>query len=305
MKRVLLILIISAVSVLAQNVTVLEDIEITDPSEGTFYYPVLSPDGTGILFTSESHQGLWYKNFSSNLITKISDAAAAGYQPGFNAENNEIVFREDDFSKGKRISSLVSYNPLTQKSTVLDEDIRDLKVLRNGSSLSYYTKESEPRPVSIKNALQKVSSSGIAVTIENTKIIVYEDNVKRVLDPLENGNYIWPSLSPDKTKLVFTCIGRGTYISSLDGKVLTKLGYANYPTWSPDGNWILFMKDIDDGHKVISSDIYITDLNGGRYFNLTLDKNRVSMFPVWGNSNSEIYYNTYDGQIRKIKLNYE
>ena len=98
---------------------------------------------------------------------------------------------------------------------------------------------------------------------------------------------------------------KGTYVSNLEGKILTKLGYANYPSWSPDGNWILFMKDIDDGVKVISSDLYIADLKGGKYFNLTMNGENISLYPKWGSSNTEIFYNTDKGQIRKIKLNYE
>ncbi|PKL82130.1 MAG: hypothetical protein CVV24_11690 [Ignavibacteriae bacterium HGW-Ignavibacteriae-3] len=305
MRRALLILFISVCPLFSQNVAVVEDVEVTSAAEGNFFYPALSPDGSGILFSRENRQGLWYKNFSSNAIAKISDAPAAGYDPAFNEGNNEIIFREDDFSNGRRISSLVSYNLLTNKSAVLEEGIRDLKICSSNGNFNYYLKESDDKPVSIKSSLKKNSSSDIVVDIENTKIIVYDNNVKRILDPLGDGNYIWPSLSPDKTKLVFTCAGKGTYVSNLEGKVLTKIGYANYPSWSPDGNWIVFMKDIDDGVKVISSDIIITDLNSGKFFNLTIDKDNISMYPVWGTTNSDIYYNTNAGQIRKIKLKYE
>lgn len=305
MRRVLLILFISVIPLFAQNVVIVEDVAVTSHSEGNFYYPTVSSDGKGILFTSENRKGLWYKNFNSNMITMVSDAPAAGYEPAFNQADNEIIFREDSFANGRRISSLVSFNLLTSKSVVLDEGIRDLKICRSHSTFSHYLKESEAEPLSIKNSLQKNRSSDILVTIENTKIIIYENNVKRILDPLGDGNYIWPSLSPDKTKLVFTCAGKGTYVSNLEGKVLTKIGYANYPSWSPDGSWIAFMKDIDDGVKVISSDIIVTDLKSGKFFNLTADGKNISMYPNWGNTNSEIYYNTNSGQIRKIKLKYE
>lgn len=305
MKKILLLLFITVVSVFGQKVTIVEDIALTTSAEGNFYYPSLSPDGTGILFSSESRKGLWFKNFSTGITTVITDALGAGYEPGFNTGNGEIIYREDQFINGKRISSLVSYNVATKKSLVLDEGIRDLKICRSNGSMSYYLKETELHSINIQNTLQKNSSSDLLVAVENSSIILYENNKKRVLDPLGNGNYIWTSISPDKTKLVFTCMGKGTYISNLDGKILAKLGYANYPSWSPDGNWIVFMKDIDDGVNVVSSDIYITDLKGGKYFNLTENGVYISLYPKWGNSNSEIFYNTDNGQIRKIKLNYE
>lgn len=306
MKKIFLILFITVVSVTAQNVTVVEDIAITTPAEGSFFYPALSPDGTGIIFSSESRKGLWYKNFTTGITTVITDALGAGYEPGFSSSNGEIIYREDQFINGKRLSSLFAYDMVAKKSVVLDEGIRDLKICRSGDrSSSYYIKETESRLIPTQKALQKNSSSELLVTVKNSSIIIYENNMKRVLDPLGEGNYIWTSLSPDNKKLVFTCLGKGTYISNIDGKILAKLGYANYPSWSPDGNWILFMKDIDDGVNVVSSDIFIADLKGGKYFNLTMNRDDISLYPRWGNTNSEIYYNTYDGQIRKIKISYE
>lgn len=306
MKKVFILIFITVVSVSAQKVTVVEDIALTTLSEGNFYYPTLNPDGTGVLYSRENHQGLWYKNLTSGVTIMITDALGAGYEPGFSINKSEIIFREDKFINGKRFSSLVSYDLVTKKSMVLDEGIRDLKICRSSDKISYnYVKGTELVPINKQNALQKNSSTNLLVVIENSNMVLYENNNKRVLDPLGNCNYIWSSISPDKTKLVFTCMGKGTFISNLEGKILAKLGYANYPSWSPDGNWIVFMKDIDDGEKVISSDIYITDLKGGNYYNLTLDRGHISMYPKWGNSNSEIFYNTDNGQIRKIKLNYE
>ena len=109
MKKVLLILFIAVIPVLAQNVTVVEDITLTSQNEGSFYYPTLNPDGTGILFSSENHQGLWYKNLSSGKTVKISNAIGAGYEPGFSIGNNEIIYREDIFVKGKRFDELKQY----------------------------------------------------------------------------------------------------------------------------------------------------------------------------------------------------
>ena len=71
------------VSVLAQKVTIVEDVALTTPTEGSFYYPTLNPDGTGILYSSENHKGLWYKNLTSGKTVKITDALGAGYDPGF------------------------------------------------------------------------------------------------------------------------------------------------------------------------------------------------------------------------------
>ena len=171
MKKVLLILIMTVVSVLAQNVTVVEDIAVTAPGEGKYYYPAVTPDGTGILFSSENRKGLWYKNLASGETILITDALGAGYEPGFNPGNNEIIYREDNFDSGKRLSSLVSYNLMARKSTVLDQGIRDLKIGRSVDKISYnYLRGTELHSINKSNALQKNNSSDVLVFIENAKI---------------------------------------------------------------------------------------------------------------------------------------
>ncbi len=306
MKKILLILFITAASVLAQNVTVIEDIALTTAKVGAFYYPTVSPDGTSLLFSSENYKGLWSKNLSTGKIIKITNANGAGFEPGFSAVSKEILFREDKFIKGKRFTSLLSYDITSKKSVVVEEGVRDLKICRdNSNAFKNYVRGTEVRTTLRQGMMQKTSAPERVVFIQDSKIALSENNVTKLIQPLGEGNYIWPSLSPDKTKLLFTLAGRGTYVSNLDGTILNKVGYANYPSWSPDGNWILFMKDIDNGEIIISSDIYIANIKTGKYFNLTLQRDNIELYPKWGATNSEIYYNTDNGQIRKIKLKYE
>jgi Tol biopolymer transport system component len=305
MKKIFLILFVAVVQLLAQKVTVVADRALTSLSEGNFYYPTLNPDGTGVLFSSENYKGLWYKNFSTGKTVKITEALGAGYEPGFGI-SNEILYRDDKFVRGKKFSSLISYDMVSKKAAVLEGGIRDLKICRdNSNAFKNYVKETEVCFTMKQKMLQKSATPERVVFIQDSKIVLSENNTKKVLQPLGEGNYIWPSLSPDKTKLLFTFVGKGTYISNLEGAILTKIGYANYPSWSPDGNWILFMKDIDNGVNIISSDVYIANLKTGKYFNITLQRDDISLYPKWGAANSGIFYNTDNGQIRKIKLTYK
>lgn len=299
-------LLMTVVSLTAQTVIVVEDAAVTAKKDGRFYFPTISADGKYLLFSTDGYKGLWCKNLNSGKVIKISDAAGAGYEPGFNSLNNEILFREDKFIKGKRFSSLLSYDMSAKKAVVLEAGIRDLKLCRdNRNTFKNYVKETEVHSTMKQKMLKTFSTSERAVFIQDSKIVLSENNSNKIFQPLGDGNYIWPALSPDKTKILFTFAGKGTYVSNLEGTILNKIGYANYPSWSPDGNWILFMKDIDDGENVISSDVYIANLITGKYFNLTMKKDDISMYPKWGNTNTEIFYNTDSGQIRKIKLKYE
>ncbi|MEW6653947.1 MAG: hypothetical protein AB1394_10825 [Bacteroidota bacterium] len=306
MKKFLLIFLIITVQFYAQKVTVVEDAAVTNVRDGKFYYPTVSPDGKSLLFTTEGYKGLWSKDLSTGRVTRISNEAGAGYEPGFSAVSGEIIYREDKFIKGKRFSSLLSYDAGAKKRTVLEEGVRDLKIYRDhNNAFKKYVKDNRVSSTMKETMLQKSAAPERIVYIQDSKIVLAESNTKKIMEPFGKGNYIWASLSPDKSKLLFTLAGKGTYVTDLDGRLLNKIGYANYPSWSPDGNWVLFMKDLDDGVKLISSEIHIVNMKTGKYFMLTSKKDVISVYPKWGVTNTEIFYNTDNGQIRKIKLKYE
>lgn len=304
MNRILIISLIIFVEMCAQNVTIIDDVAVTNLRQGSFYFPALSPDGKVLVFSTANQKGLWFKELPAGNVVRISNQLGAGIDFAF-GENNQILFREDNFVRGKRFSSLKSFDLLTRRSTVIDKDIRDLRIYRSHENqTATYFKNSEINHIS-GPALAKSSLNEIIAYAENSAIVINENNRKRYVAPLGEGHYLWVSLSPDRTKLLFTFAGKGTFVSDLNGKILNKVGYANYPSWSPDGNWVVFMKDLDDGIKIITSNIHIANLITGKYFNLTSTRNDIALYPKWGKDNSEVYYNIDNGQIRKINLKIE
>ncbi|MFZ5946633.1 MAG: TolB family protein [Stygiobacter sp.] len=306
MKRLLIILTLVFNVVFSQTVKIVEDKPITALKEGKFYYPMISPDGKFLLMSKENRQGLWMKDLSNGRIKRITNASGAGLDPVFSFDGNEILFRENKIINGKIFSSLKSYNLKTQKVFLKEDNIRDLKFLKTTNNVSKsYLKQNEIAQIFTSASLSKTTSDDISVAVDMNKIILYQNGVKKYLSPAGDGYYIWPSVSPDKSKLLFTLAGKGTYVSDLQGNILKKIGYANFPSWSPDGNWIIFMKDLDNGEVIISSEIYIANVNTGKYFLLTENQNEISLYPTWGSSINEIYYHTDNGVIRKIKIQFE
>jgi Tol biopolymer transport system component len=126
-----------------------------------------------------------------------------------------------------------------------------------------------------------------------------------ILAPLGEGNYIWPSVSPDGTKLLFTRAGKGTYFYDLQGNILANLGHANAPQWSPDGKWILFMKDYDNGTDVKSSDIFAYNLLNSQTTQLSDTKDIHEMYPQWSSDGQKVIFNSADGKIFLMELKAE
>lgn len=305
MKKILLTLMMSYTSLFGQNIKVLDNIPLTSINEGRFSNPIINPEGTLLLFSGENYQGLWYKSLTEWKLENITKEAGAGYDAAFFGKN-QLIFRANKFIQGKKYSSLNSYDFKSKKSAKLEDNIRDLKIYKNYENRAdIFLKNNQLEFVSTEGSLSKNSGNDIYVYTENSRIVIYKNNQKRFLEPFGKGYYLWLSLSPDKTKLLFTFAGKGTFVTDLNGNIIKKVGYANYPSWSKDGKWILFMKDLDDGEKIIQSNIYIANVTTGKYFKLTGDREDISLFPTWGRNNSEIFYNTDEGQIRVIKLKIE
>jgi Tol biopolymer transport system component len=156
-------------------------------------------------------------------------------------------------------------------------------------------KESLPKTNSISN----VSVLGI----ENTKIILNVNGSRMTLDPLGNGSYVWPALSPDKRQLAAYEMDRGAFVCDLRGTVISRLGRRDAPSWTRSGKWIVYMEDKDDGHKLLSSDIFAVSADGKTTMQLTSTSGVFELYPQCSPTENKIVCNTANGNI--VILSYE
>ena len=269
MTRFLAILVLAATTMVAQSLQV-ESIElILEDESKAFYYPKFSPDDAKLLLTSQNYKGLWLYDMGSNAVSQISDFNRVGYSGRFDESGDKVLFETTTRNGLQKQVHNYEYNiaQSVQSARNSDEEV-------------------------VKQAYHK--DGAILLNINSTE---------KLIEPLGKGNYIWVSLSPNGNELLFTYPGEGTFVSDLEGKILLELGRANSPKWSPDGNWIVYMVDEDDGHDIISSDIYATNRSGEKV-KLTETDNQREMFPMWSSDGSKIAYNTYDGKLYLIHISY-
>ncbi len=303
-KYLLILMFFVLIPLLGQNVKVISNEPITSKEQGTFYYPQVSPTGEAILFTSENYNDIWMLNYKNGMIEKIVDGDGTGYEPMFSENGEVIVYRESEYINNRKYSELRKYNILSKTSELIEQKTRDLSPPLSGvSNTASYTINKKIVIKTVSDDLKKRDSSDeVLVTIENSDLVLYENGERRVFNPLGEGNYIWPSISPDGTKLLFTFAGKGSYVTDLEGNIITEFGYSHYPSWSKDGKWIVYMEDRDDGVQVTSSDIYVVSVDGSVKVNITKNDSEIEMYPRWSSSSNDIVYNTIDGVIYKLTL---
>lgn len=302
----LIILLSSLLS--AQKLSVVETIKITDKSQGEFCFPRISPDGSKVFFTSAGFKGLWYYDLSAKKVVPFAEEPGAGYEYTFSNDGKSVYYRVNNYGQnGRRISqTMVQKDVATQQRQVL-ETASELSAPRMlvSNKLAYTSNNSmvmKAAGPALKKSSNIQSVNDAVVYIEDQSIVLYSNGLKKTLTPLGHGNYIWPSLSPDGTKILFTLAGKGTFISDTDGKVLLELGYANAPKWSPDGKWIVYMVDGDDGNVVTSSDIFAVSADGSKKIQLTSTNGDAEMYPEWSSDGKNIVYHSDAGSIYLMKL---
>ena len=274
------------------NVTSIEKVNLPDKAA----VAAISPQGDYLLLTSATNQGLTKMDLNTNQCQVLSTAPSAGHNVKISPDGQTVVYREGSFNnKHLRLSSLKSVNLVTGSSQVLVKPTRDLQ----GYAASATTVGAVNKGKFSKKAIGNAKAQNLPVlSIDKGKLMVTIDGKTRNLSP--NGNdfsYLWPSLSPDGTKVLYYLAAHGTYVCDLDGNNARKVGKMRAPVWYDD-NTIVGMMDLDDGEFIYASTIVAATLDGVTQ-TLTGDET-IAMYPHA--ANGKIAFSTPAGEAYIIQV---
>ena len=235
----------------------------------------ISPAGDYILLTTGSNQGLQRYDLESQALTTITDAAGAGFNVQVSSDGQEIVYRETTLDRNQmRQNKIVRLNMYNQHQHVVARNQRDLKHMATSDNLT---------TVSIKDRLIVLKRNGLTTTLA------------------PNGSresYIWPSISPDGTKLCYYVCGVGCYVSNIDGTQARFIARDCRAAQWYDNNTLVAMADKDNGHFVTESAIVAYTLDGKKQV-LTY-KTMIAMFPYV--ADNTIVFSTDEGETYMLNV---
>ncbi len=257
-------------------------------------HPQFSPDGTTIYFTDLDGNGIWEFSLKSRSTRQITADPKSGLAFSVSSDGKSILYRRTLYDKTGRTRK--------QDMVLMDLAKRSSSVLTTGPDVSNPAFAGNVPLYSIRSKTEGLP--GLAGTrdvtvigIENQKIALSINGKKALMDQLGNGSYIWPVLSPDKKLLVAYEMDRGAFISDLQGTVISKLGRRDTPSWTRSGKWIVYMNDKDDGHKLLSSDIFAISSDGKTVVQLTSTEGVMELNPQCSPTENKIVCNSSDGAI--------
>ena len=259
----------------------------------------ISGQGDFLLLTADDNSGLTKLDLSTGKTQNITRAAGAGYDARVSPDGKRVVYRENSFTSGHlRMVSLRSINLGSGQSRELVAPTRNLQGVGINNQAALPVTRGQ---VTAKGFEGKVSDkSGVVLSINNRQLMISRSGKTRNLSP--NGkdkSYLWPSLSPDGTKILYYVGAEGAFVCNLDGSNVKPLGMMRAPQWWDDST-VVGMYDQDDGEFVYASRIVATNLKGDKQ-TLTPDS-LIAMYPKVSAQAGKIAFSTPDGKAYIINV---
>lgn len=256
--------------------------------------PRFSPDGTSIFVTTSNFDGIWQYSIAGKSVREITSDPSSGSSYSIAPDGSTLAYRRT------RIDPVTHerHQEIIIKSLVDDK----IETVASGRSLTspafsesrlLYSVGPAMRARSLNNSIETATVLGI----EDTKIALLRNGRKELLDPLGHGSYIWPALSPDRSFLVAYEMDRGTFVATVNGDIVARLGRRDAPQWTFDGRWIIFMDDRDDGEQILSSEISFITPDGTTRGSLTATPDDIELNPRCSPTERKIVFNTLSGSV--------
>jgi N-acetylmuramoyl-L-alanine amidase len=189
------------------------------------FFPQISPDGQWLLYSPTEGTSLMLKNLTTGAVQTVANE---GY-PGFDAilaQDGKVYYVTQQRKKnGLLYRTGHCYDPATGKDQVVLKPqhgrVQPLHaasgVVINGERQVY------------RNAKQV---GAYCYTRGDMLYLVDEAGNTRALQPVQDSNgYLWASMSPDGTKVLFEAASRGLFVCDLNGEYITELGEFLMPCW--------------------------------------------------------------------------
>ncbi len=253
-KLFLLIAAVAPMFVAAQVLEVQSLQQINTPANMDTKIAGISPAGDYLLLTTVANEGLIRYDLATGKTTELSKAQGAGYNVRISQDGKEIAFRETTMDANRmRRSNILRQNFASGKRQLIAKGQRDLRKMN--------TKD-----------------EAVSVTIMDQKIALTRNGKTELLAPCgENKSYIWPSVSPDGTKLCFYVTTGGCYVSNIDGTNPQFIAWDCRAAKWYNNNVIVAMADKDDGERLVSSAIVAYNLDGQKQ--VLTDNSMVAVYP--------------------------
>ena len=296
MKKVLLALALCvSFSGMAQLVNVTSIDKVNIPENAANKVAAISPQGDYILVTTDYNQGLTKYDLSTGASQVITQAQGAGFDAKISPDGNSVVYREKSTKNHLQMTAVKSKNLATGTEQQLVKPSRNVQGVAIDGNTAVAVNNGKVAKKAIAEGKAQVNSP--VLSTKNFKMYITRNGKTTEFMPAGNYRYIWASMSPDATKVLFYCSDRGAFVCNVDGSGLKALGEVQAPKWMGN-DMVVGMTTTDNGEVFTSGEVVVVDLNGTKQV-LTGD-DVIAMYPL--PADGKIVFSTPTGEAYIINL---
>lgn len=303
MKKTFLLAAVLCTITAAAQVEVKSIEELPGTNNQGFCSPQFAPTGDYLLFTTSSNKGLVKYDLTDNSIISLTDADNAGYEAKISDGGKMVVFRDVQYRDNRRYTAIKRINLENGEIAILDDYSREKYAFDFSGGTIRVAKGKQMKSQRLLTDIREVENKYV-VAIEDMDLVLYTNNVRRVLNPQGKCSYIWPNISPDKKHLVYTVASGdkfGTYVCDMEGNNVTYLGYVGAPQWLGN-NYVVGMLDLwGDGYKYTHSPLVTIRIDAQ---NLTIHKipgHEIVLYPAANQEGDKVVF-AADGAVYMMNV---
>ncbi|MBN2056930.1 PD40 domain-containing protein [bacterium] len=129
----------------------------------------------------------------------------------------------------------------------------------------------------------------VFVTVKNDVIVLHKGQAARRISP-DGDRFFLPVLSPDGSHVLFEGMTTGIWTYRIADNRLVNIGQGNHPSWAPDGFFVYFDVEEDDGERVTAAELWRATPDGTVRECLTATPAVIEMRPAAAPDGGRIAY---------------
>lgn len=262
---------------------------------------MISPAGDYLLVSDQMKQGLQKLDLTTGQLTTVTTALGSEYDAKILNNGNTIVYRENQIGADHlKRQALKSVNLQTGEVRTLVDATRQLNGVAALNETVYVVNGRKLSAKAVGTA--KADKSQSVAFIEYGQLMLAKDGKTITLSPngQEGQSYLWPSVSPDGTKVLYYLAGHGAFTCNIDGTGVKHVGNIRAARWY-DNNIVVGMHDTDNGEFVTASEVVAYSADGSEKQVLS-DASTMAMYPSVSANGEKISFTTPSGEAYIINV---
>ncbi len=124
---------------------------------------------------------------------------------------------------------------------------------------------------------------------------MYAERGGKIQEISSGDRFFGAVLSPDGDKVAFQGLVTGLHVYSRSTGKVTNVGPGTAPAWSPDSKRLAFEVTEDDGHELVSSEIYLYELAKDRAIAITSSDRVIERRPSFSPDGAQLAFDDNTG----------